>query len=140
MLKEKVSTLMIVLLIVGLVAGYAAGWYTAPETIKEVEVPGEVQTVEVEVEVEVPVYPLKGEIPIGCVVATSSNIITYAPLIKQGEAEINDYLEKMGLDFTLRFYVSQIFINKSYHRPREGTISSCYGCEDNASDDVQFSY
>jgi branched-chain amino acid transport system substrate-binding protein len=91
MIKEKIwAVIAIILLIVGLGAGYGIGQFTAPVEEKIVEVP---------------VYPLKGEIPIGVISADDSYMKYYAPLTSWAEEEINDYIKKLGYDFSLKFYL-----------------------------------
>lgn len=94
MADEKIWAVAIILLIVGAGAGYFIGQSTAPTKEVEVEVP-----------VEVPVYPLSGEIPIGVISATDTGMKYYPSMIELVEGEINDYIEKLGYDFKLKFYL-----------------------------------
>ncbi|MDH5364577.1 MAG: ABC transporter substrate-binding protein [Dehalococcoidia bacterium] len=94
MSQKGVWTVAVVLLLIGLGAGYFVGQYTAPTKEVIVEVP-----------VEVPVYPLSGEIPIGVVSPTDTGMKYYPRLIELVEEEINDYIETLGHDFTVKFYL-----------------------------------
>lgn len=100
----KVWALMIILLIVGIAIGYPIGMYTAPPTEKVVE-----KTVEVPVEkvvektVEVPVYPLKGEIYIGHIMSELPE--NRIPATEIAEAEVNEYVKKLGLPITFRVLI-----------------------------------
>jgi len=102
----KVWALMIILLIVGIAIGYPIGTYTAPPKVveKTVQVPVE-KTVEVPVEktVEVPIYPLKGEIFIGHIMSELPE--NRIPATEIAEAEVNEYVKKLGLPITFKVLI-----------------------------------
>lgn len=93
-MESKGSQMMIVLLVVGLVVGAGVGYFAAPTKTVEVEVPGETTTV------EVPVPALSGTIPIGVLYANTGHIDTGGVAAAIAIAEVNEYVEALGLDVT----------------------------------------
>jgi branched-chain amino acid transport system substrate-binding protein len=85
------SILLIVLFIVGIVIGYPIGYYMAPPKIQEKIV-------------EKPVYPLKGEIPIGDLIAYDGAIDGEKAAVEIAIEEINDYVKTLGLPITFKPY------------------------------------
>ena len=98
----KVWALMIILLIVGIAIGYPVGMYTAPSRVVEKTIE---KTVEVPVEktVEVPVYPLEGEIFIGHIMSELPE--NRIPATEIAEADVNEYVKKLGLPITFRVLI-----------------------------------
>ena len=84
--------LFIVLLVVGLVIGYPLGYYMAPPKIEEKII-------------EKPVYPLKGEIPIGVLVASTPNLETERATTEIAIEEVNNYVKSLGLPITFKAYI-----------------------------------
>ncbi|MCC6018050.1 MAG: ABC transporter substrate-binding protein [Candidatus Verstraetearchaeota archaeon] len=84
--------LFIVLLVVGVVIGYPIGYYMAPPKIEEKIV-------------EKPVYPLKGEIPIGVIVASTPNLETERATVEIAIEEVNNYFKTLGLPITFKAYI-----------------------------------
>jgi len=87
---ESKNTTMIILVIVGLVIGAPIGYFMAPT--KTVEVPGEKETVKVP--------SLSGEIPLGVMYASAGHIDTAGPAIQIALEEVNDYVDRLGLNVT----------------------------------------
>jgi branched-chain amino acid transport system substrate-binding protein len=84
--------LFIVLLVVGVVIGYPIGYYMAPPKIEERIV-------------EKPVYPLKGEIPIGVLVADTGYMETEKATVEIAIEEVNNYVKALGLPITFKAYI-----------------------------------
>lgn len=93
-MEKKSIILMIILLIVGLAAGSVVGYYASPPKI-----------VEKEKIVEKPVYPLKGEIPIGVIVASTENLETEKATVEIAIEEVNKYVQSLGLPITFKAYI-----------------------------------
>lgn len=55
--------------------------------------------------VEKPVYPLKGEIPIGVIVADTGYMETEKPTVDIAIEEVNNYVGALGLPITFKAYI-----------------------------------
>ncbi len=88
---------MVVLLVVGLGIGAGVGYFSAPK--------GGETIVEVPVEVPVEVHPLAGmNIELGITASSTDNMEFTQPLVEDiMEPDLNDYLDKIGLDITMDF-------------------------------------
>jgi len=85
-LETKTMAIMGLMLIIGLAIGYPIGRFTAPT-----------QIVEKPVEVEVPVYPLKGEILIGLIGASTAGMEWEEPTVQIAIEDVNAYVKSLGL-------------------------------------------
>jgi branched-chain amino acid transport system substrate-binding protein len=95
---QRSTIMMVVLLVVGLGIGAGVGYFAAPAGT------GEEVIVEVPVEVPVEVHPMEGQtITLPALYSNDPSFETYDPMAEIWAEDINEYLDKTGIDVTLEW-------------------------------------